>query len=150
MAAGSGTVECDFEIAPLEIQATYEVGAGIRHLPAMQLGHAAGRLALSGTQEARVGPLALGLFYDPGDAAPAAPVTTKEGGNECIAFRQHLAPGQAVRGHYRVAGAWNASGIGNLLGYLAEEDARTRPVVRVGGFRFTKTPKPERIEGESD
>jgi hypothetical protein len=149
IAAGSGTVECRFEIVPLALTGTFEVGAGIRHLPDMQLAHAAGRLGLSGTQDAKTGPIALALYYDAAEAAPAEAVVTKEGGNECIAFRQKLAPGQAVRGSYRVAGAWSGSGIANLTGYLADEDARTRTVIRVGAFRFAKTPQPERVEGEA-
>ena len=79
----------------------------------------------------------------------AAPVVTKDGANDAIAFRGRLEPGAAVSGRYWVAGAWSGSGIRDLLGYLAEEEVRARATATVGKFTFTKTSRPERVEGEA-
>jgi hypothetical protein len=146
---GSGSVECRYEIKPMNVARTFEVGAGIRRLPQMRTDHAKGRLALSGTQTMQIGPIALGLFYDPAEAVESAPLATKDDKNECVVFHQRLAPGHAAMGRYWVAGAWSGSGIGDLLSYLRAEEPKARSQVRVSGFRVSKTPMPERIEGEA-
>ncbi len=146
---GSGSVECQYEIKPLNVSRTFEVGAGIRDLPQMKTDHRRGRLSLSGTQTKQIGPIALGLFYDPADAAESAPIATKDDKNECVVFRQRLAPGSAAIGRYWVAGVWSGSGSGDLLSYLRAEEPKAKSQVRVSGFRISKTPMPERIEGEA-
>jgi hypothetical protein len=135
---------------PLRLSRTYEVGAGIRHLPQMKMDHATGRLALSGTQTPKTGPLGLALYFDPGAADATEALATKDDGNECIVFRQRLEPGRAGEGRYWLAGAWSGSGIHDLLGYLRGMDAEARAVVKVGNFRFTPTPNPQRVEGEAN
>ena len=146
---GSGSVECRYEIKPLKLARTFEVGAGIRRLPQMKTDHAAGRLALSGTQTKQIGPIALALYYNTDDAAEAAPLVTKDDSNECVVFKQRLMPGRAATGRYWVAGAWSGSGIADLLAYLRAEESRAKAQVAAGGFRVTKTPMPERLEGEA-
>ena len=66
----------------------------------------------------------------------------------CSARR--LEPGRAVEGRYWVAGAWSGSGIPDLLGYLGELDAEARASVKVGNYRFARTPDPQRVEGEAN
>jgi hypothetical protein len=149
IAAGSGSVECKFEIAPRRLSGTYEVGAGIRRLPEMKLDHAPGRLALSGQQNREIGPLGLALYYDPAAADAAEPVATKDDSNECVIFRRRLGPAASVAGHYWLAGVWSGSGIRDLTGYLEEEEKRARVRLQVGGYRYVKTPLPERVEGEA-
>jgi hypothetical protein len=149
IAAGAGSVLCRFELIPRRLSETYEVGAGIRRLPQTKIDHARGRLALSGTQTADIGPLALALYYDPSTASPAPPLATKDDLNECVVFAQKLEPGRAVTGAYHVAGAWSGSGITDLLQYLRAEEPRARAGVVIGKFRFARTPQPERVEGEA-
>jgi hypothetical protein len=147
--AGSASVECRFEIKAVHLSRSYEVGAGIRHLPQMKTDHAPGRLALSGQQSPQIGPLAMALYYDAADAVPSEPIATKDDKNECVVFRRQLDPGAGVSGRYWVSAAWSGSGIKNLLGYLAGEEARARATVKLDAFRFAKTPAPERVEGEA-
>jgi hypothetical protein len=150
IAAGEEHVECRYRIAPLRLSRAYKVGAGIRHLPKLQLSHARGRLSLSGEQNAKTGPLALALYYDPAEAAPAEPLATREDRNECVIFRARLEPGAAVSGRYWLAGAWSGSGAGDLLGHLAEVGRRARAGLAVGGFKHAVTPAPQRLEGEAN
>jgi hypothetical protein len=149
IAAGAEHVECRYRIAPVAISRTYEAGAGLRHLPKLQTGHAAGRLSLSGEQNAKTGPLAMALYYESAEAAPADPLATKEDKNECVVFRQHLEPGRAVTGRYWLAAAWSGGGIKDLLGHLAAVERQARATVRVSGFKHSLTPAPQRLEGEA-
>jgi hypothetical protein len=155
--AGAAHVECRFQITPLRIDREYEVGAGVRHLPAMSSDHdqAAGRLALTGTESAAIGPLGLALFYDPASAAAAPALVTKEASNDIVVFRDRLAPGHAVEGRYSMAAAWSGSdsalggGAGALLPYLRRVERQARAAVRVANLRYTRTPNPDAIEGEA-
>jgi hypothetical protein len=149
IAAGSGSVECRYRVTPLHIARTYDVGAGIRQLPQMKQAHGPGRLALSGTQTPDIGAIALALYYDANNADPAPALATGKDHNEAIVFRDKLAPGRAVFGRYWVAGAWSGSGIHDLLAYLAAEGERARASVQAGGYNWTQTPNPDRIEGEA-
>jgi hypothetical protein len=142
-------VECRFEVKPLRLTEPYEVGAGIRRLPEMKTDHGPGRLALSGIQNRDIGRLALALYYDPSTAAPGPPLETRDGLNDCVVFGQKLEPGRAVAGTYWLAGAWSGSGLSDLLAYLRAGEPKARARVTVGGFRFARTPWPERVEGEA-
>ena len=150
MAAGASHVECRFEILPVKVSRTYDVGAGIRRLPALRLSDAPGRLTLEGEQSPQIGRLGLALYYDPADADQGRPVETGEGANECIVFHQKLAPGQAVSGRYWVAAAWAGSGFPDLLGRLDAVEREARASVTVGNFQIVRTPAPQRVEGEAN
>ena len=149
IAAGSEHVDCRFRIAPLGLSRSYEVGAGLRHLPKMQLAHAPGRLALSGEQTAKIGPLAMALYYPAEEASQAEPLVLKEDKNECIVFRSRLEPGRAASGRYQVAAAWSGSGIRDLLPHLAAIDGKVRASVTVGAYKHASTAAPQRLEGEA-
>ncbi|MGH9449867.1 MAG: DUF4861 family protein [Terriglobia bacterium] len=149
--AGEGFVRCHFHLLPLRLISgrTYEVGAGIRDLPAERLSSVRGRLALVGMQNAAMGPLGLALYYDPTQAAPAGSIRTPNGQNQVVIFQQRLRPGEAVEGSYSVAAAWSGSGVHNLARYLAAEQAQAQARVVVTGQRLERTPQPERIDGEA-
>lgn len=149
IAAGGAVAECRFRIVPVRVSRTYEVGAGVRHLPEMKTDSAPGRIALSGQQTPRIGPLAMALYYDPADAEPRTSLVTKEDRNECVAFRRKLEPGRAVSGRYHVAGAWSGSGIKELLPYLAAAEKEARAAVRIANYRVARTPRPQQVEGEA-
>ncbi|HEY3839860.1 MAG TPA: DUF4861 family protein [Bryobacteraceae bacterium] len=149
IAAGAGSAECRFFLRPVHVTRTYDVGAGIRDLPQMKTDHAAGRLSLSGEQSREIGRLGLGLYYDPAGADAGAPLLTKGESNQIIVFHRKLQPGQGVTGRYWVAGAWSGSGIRDLPSYLAAEQIRAQSAVKVADYRFAKTPKPQRVEGEA-
>jgi len=91
----------------------------------------------------------MALYYNPAEADTAAPLATKEDGNEIIVFREKLEPGRAMKGRYSVAGAWSGSGIEDLLGHLAGIEAQARASVQLENFRVSRTPRPERLEGEA-
>lgn len=147
--AGATHVECRFQVVPLQIVRRYEVGAGVRHLPDMTVDHAAGRLALRGTESPEIGALGLALYYDTSTAAAAPPIATKDGANEVVLFRRQLAPGQLVEGQYWLAAAWSGTGIRDLLSHLTHVEQQARAAVRIEHLRLARTPWPERIEGEA-
>jgi hypothetical protein len=149
IAAGSGSVECRFQIKPIRLSRSYEVGTGIRWLPQMKTDHAVGRLALSGVQSKEIGSIALGLYYDSAAATKADILETHGEKNETVVFQRRLQAGSATSGTYWLAGAWSGTGIRDLLGYLAAEGDRVRATVTVGGYQFSKTPHPEGVEGEA-
>ncbi|MGH9407113.1 MAG: DUF4861 family protein [Terriglobia bacterium] len=149
--AGDGFVRCRFHLLPLNVASghAYEVGAGIRDLPAEKLNNGRGRLELVGQQNAALGPLGLALYYDPTQAAPGAAIRTPEGQNQIVIFKQRLQPGEAVEGSYTVAAAWSRSGLGDLAQFLAAEQAQARARVESTGERLEHTPQPDRIDGEA-
>jgi hypothetical protein len=149
IAAGSGSVECRFQIRPIRLSRSYEVGTGIRQLPQLKADHAVGRLALSGVQSKEIGSIGLALYYDATAATKPNTLETRGEKNEAVVFQRRLQPGVAASGTYWLAGAWSGSGIGDLLGYLAAEGDRARAKVTVGGYQFSKTPHPEHVEGEA-
>ena len=150
IAGGRSDVECRFDISPIQVSRTYEVGAGIRHLPRMEASHAQGRLSLSGEQNQKTGKLAMALYYDPATAAQVSAVKTKDDANEAVVFNDRLTAGHAIQGRYRVAAAWSGSGITNLLQHLATVEHEARATVTTGRYQHTHTPRPDRVEGESD
>lgn len=149
IAAGAAHVECRFQIVPLRIAQEYEIGAGVRHLPAMTRDEASGRLALAGTETAAIGPLGLALYYDPASAATAPALVTTEASNDIVVFRDRLTPGRAVEGRYWLAAAWSGSGVGDLLPHLRRAEQKARAHVRVADLQHARTPKPDLIEGEA-
>lgn len=149
--AGEGFVRCRFHLLPLRVAPgnTYEVGAGIRDLPAERLQSERGRLELVGQQNAAAGPLGLALYYDSAQASPEAPIRTSEGENRVVIFKQKLQFGEAVEGSYAVAAAWSGSGLGDLAQYLAREQAQTHDHIKISQERLEHTPQPNRINGEA-
>ena len=149
IAAGSEDVECRFRILPLALSRTYQVGAGIRHLPKMHTNSAPGRLALDGEQDPKIGPLGLALYFDPNTVSGTGTLRTKDDDNDIVLFRKRLEPGHAVTGHYWMAAAWSGSGIHDLLDHLSDTEQQARASVVIGNFRHARTPAPERLEGEA-
>ncbi|MDR3724633.1 MAG: DUF4861 family protein [Terracidiphilus sp.] len=149
IAAESEAVECRFQIEPLSLSRSYEVGAGIRHLPKMQSDVQPGRLALSGEQDATIGPLGLALYYETQTASTAGVIATPEDGNDIILYHKRLEPNQAVAGRYWLAADWSGSGIPHLLEHLRQVESQARATVAVDQFRHSVTPAPERLEGEA-
>lgn len=149
IAANSEVVECQFRILPVSLSHTYDVGAGIRHLPNMQMDNATGRLALEGEQSPSIGPLGLALYFDPEEAVDAGTLKTHEADNSIAIFKTRLEPGHAVTGHYWMAADWSGSGIHDLLGHLAEVEQQAHASVTIGGYKHESTPMPERLEGEA-
>jgi uncharacterized protein DUF4861 len=149
--AGEGFVRCLFEAIPVQIAQghEYEVGIGIRDLPSQTLLPAKGRLIVAGQQNSRDGNIGLALYYDENLYAATAPVQTAESGNQAVARKTKLTPGQAVSGEYTAAGAWSGSGVKDPGAFLKDLTGVVESRIEVGGFRFARTPKPEKVEAEA-
>jgi hypothetical protein len=149
--AGEGFVRCRFQISPMKIseEDAYRVGVGIRELPLEKFTQQPGLLVLSGEQELRIGHLALALYFNPDIASYSTPITTPEGKNQVAVFDKTLSSGQSIEEVYAVAAAWEKSGVGDLLGYLAGMKDRVNPQVVVSDERVEQTPQPGRVEGEA-
>jgi hypothetical protein len=151
MDEGEPFVRCQFEAIPVRMAAgrECEVGIGLRDLPAESRLPGSGRLIVSGKQNERDGVVGLGLYFDPADFPSAAEVRTSECGNRAVIHKDRLAAGQAVRGEYTVAAAWKGSGIEDPGRYLTEMAGRVAGKAKIEGFRFTRTPRPDRVEAEA-
>jgi hypothetical protein len=151
IAASQEFVNCEVSIEPLQLAAEseYEVGAGILELPGKHRDFSPGRIATSGTQEAKIGPLALALFFESQEARTVPQVHTGDGTSAAVVFPSLLRAGQPVRLHYQVAAAWSGSGIANLFAHLRAVEQQARQRVKLSRFAFTLTPDPRRIEGEA-
>ena len=102
---------------PLSLSRTYEVGAGIRHLPKMQKDSAPGRLVLDG-ERSPIDPFRLALYFDPNTVSSTGTLKTNDDENDTVVFRKRLEPGHAVEGHYWMAAPWSGGGIHDLLLHL--------------------------------
>ena len=149
--SGDAFVRCRVRITPVKMRQgnVYQVGAGIRELPQEKTGKESGLLMLSGNQRLQTGRLALALYFNPETASASSPITTPEGKNEVAVFNNKLSCGQSLEGKYAVAGAWEKSGITDLLHYLAGLQPRVNARVVVSDERLEQTPQPQRIEGEA-
>ena len=149
--SGDAFVRCRVRITPVKMRKgnVYQVGAGIRDLPQEKMGNESGLLMLSGEQRPQTGRLALALYFNPETASASSPITTPEGKNEVAIFKNTLSCGQSLEEEYAVAGAWEKSGITDLLHYLAGLQRRVNARVVVSDERLEQTPQPQRIEGEA-
>lgn len=149
--AGEGFVRCHVEVSPVRVAPghVYEVGAGVRDLPNGSSRAKQGLLLATGTQERRIGPVALAVYYDPAAFQGADPLRLKEAANQVVVLQERFAAGRAVEGDYALAAAWSGSGIADLPGYLAGLAAEVNTRVEAGGFIFDRTPRPERLDAES-
>jgi len=141
-------VECRYRITPLELSRSYEVGTGIRDLPKMRLDHAAGRLALSGRRPRRPARSHWLSTTIPKARRLPNPWSPKTAGTNASCSIGNW--NRACRGRPLLdRAAWSGSGITDLLGALRSIEPRARATVRVGDFRYARTPDPARIEGEA-
>ncbi len=144
-------VRCQFEAVPVRMAAgrEYEIGVGVRDLPAESRLPGRGRLIVSGKQNERDGVVGLGLYFDAADFPDTAEIRTSECANQAVIFKKRLAPGQALRGEYTLAAAWKGSGIEDPGRYLAELAWRIAVALKAEGLRFSRTPRPDEVEAEA-
>ncbi len=146
--AGEELVRCHWWLKPIHLTRSYEVGAGVRDLPQMHILEAPHAFVTSGTQEAKVGPIALGLSFPPAQARRAGRLITPDGPNEIVAFVHQLTPATPASGEYAFAAAWSGSGWKDPATHLLSilDDGLARPDVRILAH-FTN-PQPQRLAGE--
>lgn len=149
--AGASHVQCHVEAIPVKMAAgrEYEIGVGLRELPAGAVANTPGQVIVTGRQNERDGDIGLGLFYQSEAFSPAMLVQTEEGGNHALVLREKLVAGRALTMDYSVAGAWSGSGIADLGKFLADVGRTAAVRVTAGEFRFTTTPRPDKVEAEA-
>ncbi|TAM79232.1 MAG: DUF4861 domain-containing protein [Acidobacteria bacterium] len=149
--SGDAFVRCRVRITPVRMRQedVYQVGAGVRELPQEETAKESGLLLLSGSQQQQTGRLGLALYFNPETAFASTPITTPEGKNEVAVFKKTLSCGASFEEEYAVAGAWEKSGITDLLHYLTSLQSRVNVRVVVSDGRLEQTPQPQRIEGEA-
>ena len=54
-----------------------------------------------------------------------------------------------MRLRYQVAAAWSGTGFDDLLAHLREVEWKARQRLALSHYEFTRTPDPQRIEGEA-
>lgn len=149
--AGERIVRCRVEAIPLQIAEghEYEIGVGIRDLPAGSVSSSSGEVTVAGQQNARDGEVGLGLYFDPARYSSVISVRTADGSNHAVAARDKLRPGHAVEQVYAVAGAWSGSGIKNVSESLKQLQNKFQERVETGGLTFSRTPHPEKVDAEA-
>jgi hypothetical protein len=148
MRAGEEVVRCHVWVTPLHVTRTFEVGTGVRDLPAMHRDDMNGVIALDGVQQDSVGRIGIGVAYEPEAARRAGVMTAGAGGNEIVVFDDALRPGHGVAAAYEAAAAWEGSGWSNPMQRVAEVLAKSKAEVKVTVIEHESTPHPERLRGE--
>jgi hypothetical protein len=149
--SGERIVRCRVEAMPVQIAEghEYEVGVGIRDLPAGSVSSASGQVIVTGQQNARDGKVGLGLYFDPAQYSGVTSVRTADGSNRAVIAHQKLHPGHAVEQVYAVAGAWSGSGIKNLAESLKLLSVKFEQRAETGELTFLRTPHPEKVDAEA-
>jgi Domain of unknown function (DUF4861) len=148
---GESIVRCRVEAIPIQIAEghEYEVGVGIRDLPAGSVSSNSGQLIVTGQQNARDGKIGLGLYFDPSTYSSVTPVRTTDGSNRAVIGNDRLRPGHASELVYAVGGAWSGSGIENLSESLKQLQVKFEERSETGALNFSRTPHPEKVDAEA-
>ena len=147
--ADAEVVECRFQITPISVSRTYQVGAGIQQLPKMRNVMEKNLLAVEGEQTRAIGTIGLALYFDPATAAETGTLRTPDGENDTAIFHSRLEAGHAVSGRYWLAAAWQGSGIEDPLEHLRQLKASVGREAGVSNYRHSVTPMPKRLDGEA-
>lgn len=147
--AGERFVRCRVNEIPIKIAKDheYEIGVGVRELPAGAVSSDPGQLVVTGRQNARDGEIGLAIYFDPGQYSSASAIYTPDGSNRAVIGKVRLNRGSASEQTYAAAGAWSGSGIepGELLKHLRD---KVEAHAEIGALTFARTPYPEKLEAE--
>lgn len=148
---GEPFVRCRVEVLPLRLDANskYEVGIGVRELPDETLSHSAGRLIVTGRQNARDGDIGIATYFNPEHFSRPAVIKTVDGTNQAVISKESIAAGTSVHFEYAAAGAWKGSGLADLQHSLAGYAARVNPHLQVTNLKYSRTPHPEKVDAEA-
>ncbi len=143
-------VRCRVSAIPVQLanDHEYEIGVGIRELPAGSVSSDPGQLIVTGRQNARDGEVGLAIYFDPTRYSPASAIRTADGSNHAVIGKVRLSPGTTSQQSYAAAGAWSGSGIANLGELLKKERERVEAHAEIGALTFARTPHPEKVEAE--
>ncbi|HEY3458337.1 MAG TPA: DUF4861 family protein [Bryobacteraceae bacterium] len=148
--AGERFVRCRVIATPVQVAKDheYEVGIGVRDLPAGSVSSDAGQLIVTGRQNARDGDVGLAIYFDPTQYSPASTIQTADGSNHAVIGKARLSPGITSQQSYAAAGAWSGSGIANPGELLKEMREKVEAHAEIGALTFASTPHPEKVEAE--
>ncbi len=148
--AGERFVRCRVIATPVQVAKDheYEVGIGVRDLPAGSVSSDAGQLIVTGRQNARDGDVGLAIYFDPTQYSPASTIQTADGSNRAVIGKARLSPGITSQQSYAAAGAWSGSGIANPGELLKEMREKVEAHAEIGALTFASTPHPEKVEAE--
>src|SRR6185437_11874484 len=148
--AGERFVRCQVSAIPVQLAKDheYEIGVGVRDLPAGSVSTDPGELIVTGRQNARDGQVGLAIYFDPMQYSPASAIHTADGTNRAVIGKVRLGPGVTSRQSYAAAGAWSGSGIANPGELLKEMREKVEGHAEIGALTFASTPHPEKVEAE--
>jgi hypothetical protein len=149
--AGQSIVRCRLEAIPIKIANghEYEIGVGIRDLPAGSVSSPPGELIVTGQQNARDGQIGLAIYFDRAQYSAVSAVRTPDGSNRAVIGNGKLGPGHAVEQVYAAAGAWSGSGIQNIGESLKQLKTQVEGRAETGALTFSRTPHPEKVDAEA-
>jgi len=149
--AGESVVRCRVEAIPVQLASghEYELGVGIRDLPAGSVSSTPGELVVTGQQNARDGQIGLAIYFDPGKYSSVSAVRTSEGSNRAVIGNLKVGPGHAAEQVYAAAGAWSGSGIDNVGESLKQLHVNVEGRPEISGLTFSRTPHPEKVDAEA-
>jgi Domain of unknown function (DUF4861) len=150
MDAGEIVVRCRIYATPLKVAKDheYEIGVGIRDLPAGSVSSDPGELIATGQQNVRDGKIGLAIYFDSSQYSSPSIIRTPDGSNRAVIGKARLGPGRASEQIYAAAGAWSGSGIENLSESLKEFRGQAEGKPEIGPLTFARTPNPEKVEAE--
>jgi hypothetical protein len=150
MDAGETVVRCRVYAIPLKVDKDheYEVGVGIRDLPAGSVSSDPGELIVTGQQNVRDGKIGLAIYFDSSKYSLPFALRTSDGSNRAVITKATLAPGRASEQIYAAAGAWSGSGIENLSESLKQLRRQAEGKPEIDALTFARTPNPEKVDAE--
>jgi Domain of unknown function (DUF4861) len=150
MDAGETVVRCRVYVIPLKVAKDheYDIGVGVRDLPAGAVLSDPGELIVTGQQNVRDGKIGLAIYFDSSKYSLPSALRTLDGSNRAVIAKATLAPGRASEQIYAAAGAWSGSGIGNLGESLKQLRGQAEGKPEVDALTFTRTPNPEKVDAE--
>lgn len=147
MRAEEELVRCRWWIAPVHVTRTYVTGAGIRDLPSGHESQTVSMLLASGTQDAHIGVIALGIGFSPRQAKLAGTLATPEARNQTIIFREELTGAHTASGSYTAAAAWQGSGWPDPAVHVRDVLSHTEePIITLVAHQTN--PQPQALESE--
>jgi pectinesterase len=148
---GESFVRCHVEAVPVKVAAgrEYELGFGIRDLPAGSVSSTPGQLIVTGQQNPRDGKIGLAAYFKANGYSSVAAVRTSDGSNRALIHKEKLRPGQTVELDYAAAGAWSGSGIENIADALSQLQSAVDSRAETGELTFSRTPHPDKVDAEA-
>jgi hypothetical protein len=150
MDAGETVVRCRVYAIPLKVDKDheYEIGVGIRDLPAGSVSSDPGELIATGQQNVRDGKIGLAIYFDSSKYSLPSALRTPDGSNRAVLGNATLEPGRTAELIYAAAGAWSGSGIKNLGESLKQFRGQAEGKPEIDALTFTRTPNPEKVDAE--